>query len=215
MSKMQIGVDLAKSIFEVAVSPAPGRVQERRRLSRTALTAFFAVQPPAEVLLEPCGSAHHWGRELRRLQQDRPGRRQGPAGGRPQRGDLSRAGEIARAAGGSRPPPAPPGLSPNPHRPDQRRSRPPARVRLRHPGGRPACPAAGGCRPRGGHGARAAAPRPPGRAWPRSPWRTNWPASAGGCGAISARSSVASRNNRSTSRPRAGKEAPTSSELLK
>jgi transposase len=64
---MQIGVDLAKSVFEVAVSPAPGRVEERRRLSRAALTRFFAARPPAEVLLEARGSAHHWGRELRRL----------------------------------------------------------------------------------------------------------------------------------------------------
>ena len=64
---MQIGVDLAKSVFEVAVSQVPGRVHERRRLSRAALTAFFAARPPAEVLLEACGSAHHWGRELQRL----------------------------------------------------------------------------------------------------------------------------------------------------
>ena len=67
MSSMQIGVDLAKSVFEVAVSKVPGRVHERRRLSRAALTAFFAARPPAEVLLEACGSAHHWGRELQRL----------------------------------------------------------------------------------------------------------------------------------------------------
>jgi transposase len=64
---MQIGVDLAKSVFEVAVSTTPGRVQERRRLSRAALTSFFAAHPPAEVLLEACGSAHHWGRELQRF----------------------------------------------------------------------------------------------------------------------------------------------------
>jgi transposase len=64
---MQIGVDLAKSVFEVAVSTAPGRVHERRRLSRAAFGAFFAAHPPAEVLLEACGSAQHWGRELQRL----------------------------------------------------------------------------------------------------------------------------------------------------
>jgi len=67
MASMQIGVDLAKSVFEVAVSAVPGRVSERRRLSRAALTSFFATRPPAEVLLEACGSAHHWGRELQRL----------------------------------------------------------------------------------------------------------------------------------------------------
>jgi transposase len=67
MTSMQIGVDLAKTVFEVAVSTVPGQVQERRRLSRTAFGAFFAARPPAEVLLEACGSAHHWGRELQRL----------------------------------------------------------------------------------------------------------------------------------------------------
>lgn len=67
MTSMQIGVDLAKTVFEVAVSTVPGQVQERRRLSRAALTPFFAARPPAEVLLEACGSAHHWGRELQRL----------------------------------------------------------------------------------------------------------------------------------------------------
>lgn len=67
MSSLQIGVDLAKSVFEVALSPVPGQVRTRHRLSRAAFTTFFAEQPPAEVLLEACGSAHHWGRELQRL----------------------------------------------------------------------------------------------------------------------------------------------------
>ncbi|MDX2119551.1 MAG: IS110 family transposase [Gemmatimonadota bacterium] len=67
MSTLQIGVDLAKSVFEVAVSAVPGQVRERRRLSRTAFGTYFAEQAPAEVLLEACGSAHHWGRQLQRL----------------------------------------------------------------------------------------------------------------------------------------------------
>ncbi len=49
------------------MSSEPGKVRERRRLSRAALTPFFATRPAAEVLLEACGSAHHWGRELQRL----------------------------------------------------------------------------------------------------------------------------------------------------
>lgn len=66
MSTIQIGVDLAKTVFEVAVSEAPGVVTTRRRLSRAAFPRFLAAQPPAEVLLEACGSAHHWGREAHR-----------------------------------------------------------------------------------------------------------------------------------------------------
>jgi transposase len=65
-----IAVDLAKSVFEVAVSEAPGRVSERKRLSRSGLAAFFANRPPAVVLMEACGSAHHWGRELLELGHD-------------------------------------------------------------------------------------------------------------------------------------------------
>jgi transposase len=62
-----IAVDLAKSVFEVAVSEVPGRVSERKRLNRGGLAAFFANRPPAVVLMEACGSAHHWGRELQKL----------------------------------------------------------------------------------------------------------------------------------------------------
>jgi transposase len=62
-----IAVDLAKSVFEVAVSEAPGRVSERKRLSRAGFAAFFVNRPSAVVLMEACGSAHHWGRELQQM----------------------------------------------------------------------------------------------------------------------------------------------------
>lgn len=57
-----IAVDLAKNVFEIAVSHQPGRVSERHRLSRSHLAPFFANRPPATVVLEACGSAHHWAR---------------------------------------------------------------------------------------------------------------------------------------------------------
>ena len=59
-----IAVDLAKSVFEVAVSERPGRVTERHRLSRGGFLRFLAEQRPATVVLEACGSAHHWGRQM-------------------------------------------------------------------------------------------------------------------------------------------------------
>jgi transposase len=62
-----IAIDLAKSVFEVAVSHRPGRVAQRRRLSRTQLLNYFTQAPQATVLLEACGSAHHWARELQTL----------------------------------------------------------------------------------------------------------------------------------------------------
>lgn len=67
MQHTTIAVDLAKSVFEVAVSCQPGRVSERHRLSRAAFLDFFAQRQPATVLLEACGSAHYWARRIREL----------------------------------------------------------------------------------------------------------------------------------------------------
>ena len=67
MQHTTIAVDLAKSVFQVAISRRPGRVDEEHRLSRARLLPFFATQPAATVLLEACGSAHHWGRTLAQL----------------------------------------------------------------------------------------------------------------------------------------------------
>ena len=60
-------VDIAKSVFEIAVSNHPGHVRERHRLSRERFLTFFAQQKPGTVLLEACGSAHHWARSLRTI----------------------------------------------------------------------------------------------------------------------------------------------------
>ena len=57
-----IAVDVAKSVFEVAVSSRPGRVAKRHRLTRPQFARFVATHPPATVLMEACGTAHFWGR---------------------------------------------------------------------------------------------------------------------------------------------------------
>jgi len=67
MQHTTIAVDLAKSVFEIAVSQRPGKVAERHRLSRSRFLAFFVQRPPATVLMESCGSAHHWAREIEAL----------------------------------------------------------------------------------------------------------------------------------------------------
>jgi transposase len=64
MKDTTIAVDLAKSVFQVAVSHKPGRVDAERRLSRERFLEYLAKQPPATVLLEACGSAHYWARQL-------------------------------------------------------------------------------------------------------------------------------------------------------
>src|SRR4029453_17771358 len=63
MNSTTIAVDVAKSVFEVAVSEQPGEVRERQRLSRERFRRFLAERPPATVLMEACGSAHHWARQ--------------------------------------------------------------------------------------------------------------------------------------------------------
>lgn len=63
MNDTMIAVDLAKSVFEVAVSQRPGKVAERHRLSRGQLSRFLAERAPATIVMEACGTAHFWGRE--------------------------------------------------------------------------------------------------------------------------------------------------------
>jgi transposase len=65
-----IAVDLAKSVFEVAVSQRAGKVASRHRLTRKQFRKFFANRREATVLLEACGSSHYWGREIRRQGHD-------------------------------------------------------------------------------------------------------------------------------------------------
>jgi len=62
-----IAVDLAKSVFELAVSNQPGTVSLRRRLTRGQFSSYLSEHGPATVVMEACGSAHFWGREAQRL----------------------------------------------------------------------------------------------------------------------------------------------------
>jgi transposase len=59
-----IGLDLAKSIFQVHGADASGAVVFRKRLRRGQVRPFFAAQPPCTVAMEACGSAHYWAREI-------------------------------------------------------------------------------------------------------------------------------------------------------
>lgn len=67
MDTTRIAVDLAKSVFQVAVSSVPGRVDQHQRLSRERFERFFAQRESTDVLMEACGMAHHWGRHLEAL----------------------------------------------------------------------------------------------------------------------------------------------------
>jgi transposase len=62
-----IGVDLAKNVFQVHGADASGAVVFRRKLRRHDVLGFFARQPRCVVVMEACGGAHYWGREIGRL----------------------------------------------------------------------------------------------------------------------------------------------------
>jgi transposase len=63
----RIAVDVAKAVFEIAISDRPGHVVRRERPQRAQFLPFMAQQPKATVVMEACGSAHHWGRKLQAL----------------------------------------------------------------------------------------------------------------------------------------------------
>lgn len=62
-----IGVDIAKSVFQVHGVDASGEVVIRRKLRRRSVLPFFRKLPPCLVGIEACATAHHWSRELKAL----------------------------------------------------------------------------------------------------------------------------------------------------
>ena len=62
-----IGLDIAKSVFQVHGVDAAGQVVVRRQLKRRYVLAFFEKLPPCLIGVEACASSHHWSRELRAL----------------------------------------------------------------------------------------------------------------------------------------------------
>jgi transposase len=65
-----IGLDIAKHVFQAHGADALGRAVFRKKIGRTKLLPFFASQPRCRVVLEACGGAHHWARELIKLGHD-------------------------------------------------------------------------------------------------------------------------------------------------
>ena len=62
-----IGLDIAKSVFQVHGVDAGGQVVLRRQLKRRYVLAFFQKLPPCLVGIEARASLHHWSRELQAL----------------------------------------------------------------------------------------------------------------------------------------------------
>ncbi|MEL7188005.1 MAG: transposase, partial [Pseudomonadota bacterium] len=62
-----IGLDLAKSVFQVHGVDAEGQAVLRRRLSRGQVLKLFEKLAPCLVGMEACASSHYWARELAAL----------------------------------------------------------------------------------------------------------------------------------------------------
>ena len=67
MSITMIGLDTAKSVFQVHGVNETGNVEIRRKLRRSELIPFFEKQEACIVVMEACGAAHHWARVLSSL----------------------------------------------------------------------------------------------------------------------------------------------------
>ena len=67
MNATTVAVDLAKSIFQLAVADSHWKIVETQRLTRTQFERWFVNRAVSLVVMEACGSAHHWARWLNSL----------------------------------------------------------------------------------------------------------------------------------------------------
>jgi transposase len=70
MNVTTIGIDLAKSVFQLHGVDARGEVVFRRKLRRATVLDFLRDLPPCLIGLEACATAHFWGREISALGHD-------------------------------------------------------------------------------------------------------------------------------------------------
>ncbi|MEL9924485.1 transposase, partial [Escherichia coli] len=64
MPKFTVGLDVAKSVFQVHAIDRSDQVVIQRKLRRNSVLKFFAGLAPSVVGIEACHSSHYWGREL-------------------------------------------------------------------------------------------------------------------------------------------------------
>lgn len=59
MKLTTVGIDLAKSVFQIHGVDERGKVILKKQLKRSQMMAFFVNLPPCLIGMEACGSAHH------------------------------------------------------------------------------------------------------------------------------------------------------------
>src|SRR5689334_6174622 len=62
MNATTAAIDLAKNVFQVALADSNGCVVEQQRFSRAQFERFFDNRSVSRMIMEACGSAHHWAR---------------------------------------------------------------------------------------------------------------------------------------------------------
>ena len=62
-----IGVDLAKSVYQIHGASMTGEVKFRKKLTRPQFLRFMSELAPAVVVMEACGGAHYWSRVMEEL----------------------------------------------------------------------------------------------------------------------------------------------------
>ena len=72
MTITTIGLDLAKSIFQVHGIDETGATALTKRLHRKQMLPFFQKLPPCLIAMEACGTAHYWARTLAAIGQHGP-----------------------------------------------------------------------------------------------------------------------------------------------
>ncbi|WP_348541511.1 IS110 family transposase [Vibrio zhanjiangensis] len=65
-----IGIDLAKSVFQVCHISIHGELLSNKAMSRQKLKEFLATAKPSIVAVEGCASCHYWGRFAERFSHD-------------------------------------------------------------------------------------------------------------------------------------------------
>ena len=87
-----VAVDLAKDVFELAFADEQARIAERKRLSRNVFSKCLLNRPPLRVVMEACGSAHHWARVFQEQGRGGAGEQTGPTAV----GDVPRRQTVRR-----------------------------------------------------------------------------------------------------------------------
>lgn len=67
MDATTVAVDLAKSVFQLAAADSNWRIIEKHRRTRTKFQRFFANRNVRLVVMEACGGAHYWARQIQAL----------------------------------------------------------------------------------------------------------------------------------------------------